>query len=117
MDDGRFELIIITQFGDQFQNVPGGVGYVDEIIREAGLPTDAPIKPDDEAWLYACLNALDRRFGHDLRVRLVNPMSLYGLYLALRFRFRGYPTVITPRGRVLVQPAIEELVRIIEDII
>lgn len=116
MDGRQFELIIITQHGDQIQSVPGGVGYVDEMIREAGLPgQSAPMNAEN--WLPACLRALSRRFGHSLCIRLVNPMSFYGLYLALRFRFRGYPAVITPDGRVIVEPAIDELIGILEKII
>jgi hypothetical protein len=117
MESGRFELIIITQHGGQFQGVPGGVGYVDEIIREARLPAESPTARGEEAWLPACLRALNRRFKHQLTVRLVNPMSFYGLYLALRFRFRGYPAVITPDGRLFVAPSPEELIRILEAIV
>lgn len=117
MESGRIELIIITQHGDQFQGVPGGVGYVDEMIREAGLPAGSPPAGGDVAWLSTCLRALNRRFRRQITVRLVNPMSLYGLYLALRFRFRGYPAVITPDGQVYVEPAPEELIRILEAIV
>jgi hypothetical protein len=115
--EGRpFELIIITQYGDQIQSAPGGVGYVDEMVHEAGLPARSS-PADDETWLATCLRALNRRFGHRIRVRLVNPMSFYGLYLAFRFRFRGYPAVITPNGRVLVEPSVEELIGIIKEIV
>jgi len=116
MDKSRIELIIITQHGDQYQGVPGGVGYVDEMIREAGLPTGSPPTAGDETWLPASLAAINHRFGRRVRVRLINPMSFYGLYLSFRFRFRGYPAVITPDGHVFVQPSIEELIRIIENI-
>jgi hypothetical protein len=116
MDESRFELIIVTQHGDQYQGVPGGVGYVDEIIREARLSSESPPSADDETWLPASLDAINRRFGRRVLVRLINPMSLYGLYLSFRFRFSGYPAVITPDGHVFVQPSLEELLRIIENI-
>lgn len=116
MDKSRFELIIITQHGGQYQGVPGGVGYVDEMIREADLPTASPPPADDETWLSVSLAAVKRRFGRQVRVRLINPMSLYGLYLSIRFRFKDYPAVITPDGRLFVQPSTEDLIRIIENI-
>jgi hypothetical protein len=114
MGENRFELIIVTQHGDQYQGVPGGMGYVDEMIHEAGLSTESAPAADEEAWLPASFAAINRRFGRRVRVRLINPMSPYGLYLSFRFRFRGYPAVITPDGHVFVQPSIEELVRVIE---
>lgn len=115
MDRAGFELIVISQYGDHFQSVPGGMGYVDEMIREAGLSPDTTPADENEAWLHACLKALNRRFGRRVRVRLVNPMSLAGLYLSLRFRFRGYPAVITPDGRALVSPSPEQLFEVLED--
>lgn len=118
MGQGRvIVLLIVTPLGDQVHSVPGGVGYVDEMLREAGLSTEARPKTNDETWLPACLSELNRRFGHAVRVRLVNPMSLQGLYLSIRYRFRGYPAVIMPDGQVLVQPSIEELIRTLSNIV
>jgi hypothetical protein len=43
-------------------------------------------------------------------------MTLTGLYLAVRFRVRRFPSVILPDGRVYFQPSAAEISQIIANL-
>jgi hypothetical protein len=78
-------------------HVPGGFAYADQMLTEAGLadPLSQVLEPGDEAlWLRQCVSYLDRRFQRWLRVQLIEPLSLPGLFRVLRYRIRSYPTFI-----------------------
>lgn len=116
MKQNRADLVIITPQVSQLHHMPAGMVYTDGILDEARL-TDRLNKAGPEiSWLTECLKTLKRRFGRRVRVRLVDPMTLTGLYLTVRFCIRRFPSVILPDRRVYFQPSVAEISQIIADL-
>lgn len=116
MKQNRADLVIITPQVSQMHHMPAGMVYIDGILDEARL-TDRLNKTGPEiTWLTECLNAIKQRFGRRVRVRLIDPMTLTGLYLTVRFRVRRFPSVILPDGRVYFQPSAAEISQIIANL-
>jgi hypothetical protein len=93
----RIVLEIVTPHAGMIHHMPGGFAYADQMLGEAGLANrlNYALDTDDEAlWLRRCLYYLDRRFNRWLRVRLIEPLSLLGLFKVIRHRIRTYPTFI-----------------------
>lgn len=65
-----------------------------EVYEEAGLADELSVQQLPDRWLFASLDGLRRQYPEQLHVRWVSPYSLLGLYVAIRFRIRTYPTVI-----------------------
>lgn len=105
--------MIVTPIGGQVQRVPGGMVYVDEMLREAQLEDAVDREGEEGDWLAQTLLMLKRRFGRQVYVRLVDQMSLAGLYMAIRYRLRHYPVIITPDGRKYYQPSPADLQQIV----
>jgi hypothetical protein len=85
--------------------MPSGFIYADGML-DAQL--SKALETDDEAlWLRRCVYYLERRFQRWLQVRLIEPMSLLGLFKIVRHRIRTYPTFImggeTYTGRDLTE--------------
>jgi hypothetical protein len=77
--------------------MPGGLTYTSQMLTEAGLTgqlNEALETGDESLWLRRCVYYLERRFQRWLRVQLIEPMSLLGLFKAVRHRIRTYPTFI-----------------------
>jgi hypothetical protein len=76
------------------QSAPGGLGYLSEMF-EAGKLRDKLSQPQAQAaWLLTSIRKLQHRHPRRIQVRWVDPHSLVGLYLAIRFRLRTFPVVI-----------------------
>ena len=73
---------------------PGGIGYLAEMYDAANLSDELSVRQLPDGWLFPSLAKLRRRYRGRLRTRWVNPYSLLGLYLAVRFHIRSYPTII-----------------------
>jgi hypothetical protein len=110
-------MLIVMPGISQFQNVTGGLAYVSEMMAEAKLGDRKDETPVDVAWLRELLRTMRRRLGRRVLVRLLDPMTLAGLFVVIRYRIRHYPSVVTPRGHVLVHPDVEEVIqRIAEEL-
>ncbi len=101
----RAILEVVTPHTDMIHHMPGGFAYADEMLANQisqALETD-----DETLWLRRCLYYLDRRFQRWLQVRLIEPLSLLGLFKVVRYRIRTYPTFIiggeTYTGRDLAE--------------
>lgn len=73
---------------------PGGIGYLAEMLEAANLKDQLSVQQLPDGWLFPSLARLRRRYRGRLRTRWVNPYSFLGLYLAVRFRIRLYPTIM-----------------------
>lgn len=109
------DVIIVTPYVSQLHHVPAGMVYVDEMLVEAQLGEDQSELTGSE-WLEQCLQQLKRRFRRRVRVRLLDPMTLNGLFFVIRHRIRHFPTVVMENGLVLVQPTVETVVSTVEEI-
>ncbi|MBN1993632.1 MAG: hypothetical protein JW953_13105 [Anaerolineae bacterium] len=89
-------LEVITPHAGMLHNMRGGLAYTDQILTEAGLsqPGQALENGEESLWLRRCLHYLDRRFQQWLRIQLIAPLSLPGLFRVVRYRIRTYPTFI-----------------------
>lgn len=116
MKPSRVDLVIITPHVDQLHHTPRGMIYVDGMLEEARLTDRLSPETEEINWLTGCLKALKRLYGRRVRVRLVNPMTLTGLYLTIRYRIRQYPSVIMPDGRVYFQPSAEEISQVVANL-
>lgn len=73
---------------------PGGLGYLAEMLEAGDLRDELSVRQQPDGWLFPSLTRLRRRYRGRLRTRWVNPYSLLGLYLAIRFHIRSYPTIM-----------------------
>lgn len=89
-----FTLTVLSLAQASVGSVPGGLGYVAEMYDAASLSDDLSRRQVPDAWLAASLERLRRRFRGRLRVRWVNPYSLGGLYLSVRYRIRSFPAIM-----------------------
>jgi hypothetical protein len=88
------ELIIVSPSAGLLRSAPGGLGYLQEIYREAGLEDDLSRTQLPDQWLVKSLGRLRLRHPGRLRIRWVDPYSPSGFYLTLRFRIRSFPAII-----------------------
>jgi hypothetical protein len=93
----RAVLEIVTPHASMVDHMPGGLAYTSQMLSEAGLTgrlNEALETGDETLWLRRCLSYLERRFQRWLQIRLIEPMSLLGLFKVIRHRIRTYPTFI-----------------------
>ena len=91
------EVLTITVVSPSNASVgaaPGGIGYLAEMYDAANLSDELSIRQLPDGWLFLSLVRLRRRYRGRLRTRWVNPYSLLGLYLVVRFHIRSYPTIM-----------------------
>ena len=101
----RVILEVVTPHAGLLHHMPRGIAYADKMLAER---FSKALESDDEAlWLRRCIHYLDRRFHRWLQVRFITPLSLPGLFKAVRYRIRTYPTFIfggaTYSGRDLAE--------------
>jgi hypothetical protein len=70
------------------------MGYLEEMLDAANLRDELSVRQLPDSWLFSSLARLRRRYRGRLRARWVNPYSLLGLYLAVRFHIRAYPAIM-----------------------
>jgi len=102
-------LTVLSARNPLTQSVPGGLGYVTEMFDEARLRDGLSYQQLPDEWLIHSLNRLRRQYRKRLRLRWVDPHSLSGLYLSVRFRIRKFPAVIIDRELVYNGEQPEEL--------
>jgi hypothetical protein len=93
----RAVLEIVTPHADVVNHMPGGLTYTSQMLTEAGLTSqlnEAMETGGESLWLRRCVYYLERRFQRWLRIQLIEPMSLVGLFKVIRHRIRTYPTFI-----------------------
>jgi hypothetical protein len=91
------DLLIITVISPgsaSMGGAPGGIGYLAEMYEAANLRDELSVRQQTDRWLFPSLARLRRRYPGRLRTRWVNPHSFLGLYLAVRFHIRSYPTIM-----------------------
>ena len=113
MKTNRVDVVVVTPHASQLHHVPTGMIYVDEMLSQANLWDRVDQQQSDLVWLATCLKAITRKFGHIVRVRLLDPMTLLGLYFVIRYRIRVYPTVVMPDGTTIFHPSSEEFLQTI----
>ena len=108
-------LTVLSARNPLTQSVPGGLGYVTEMFDEARLRDGLSYRQLPDEWLVHSLNRLRRQYRKQLRLRWVDPHSLSGLYLSVRFRIRKFPAVIIGGELVYNSDAPEELEALIAE--
>ena len=85
-------LEVVTPHAGVIHHMPRGFAYADKMLNDR---ISKAAQTDDEArWLHHCLHFLDRRFQRWLKIRLIEPFSLFGLFKVVRHRIRTFPTFI-----------------------
>jgi hypothetical protein len=87
----------VTPHASMINHMPGGLTYTSQMLTEAGLTgqlNEAMETGGESLWLRRCVYYLERRFQRWLRIQLIEPMSLAGLFKVIRHRIRTYPTFI-----------------------
>jgi hypothetical protein len=93
----RAVLEIVTPHAGVVNHMPGGLTYTSQMLTEAGLTgqlNEAMETGGESLLLPRCVYYLERRFQRWLRIQLIEPMSLAGLFKVIRHRIRTYPTFI-----------------------
>lgn len=108
-------LTVISARNPLVQSVPGGLGYVTEMFDEARLRDGLSHQQLPDAWLAQCLSRLRRQYRKRLRLRWVDPHSVSGLFLAVRFRIRKFPAIIIDKELVYNGDVPEELEALIAE--
>lgn len=79
------------------QSAPGGLGYLSEMFEAGKLRDRLTYEQIPDAWLVESLKKLQRRYPKRIKTRWVDPHSLTGLYIVIRFRIRSFPAIIVGR--------------------
>jgi len=87
-------ITVVSPGSASVGGAPGGIGYLAEMYDAANLSDELSVRQLPDRWLFPSLARLRRRYHGRLRTRWVNPYSVLGLYLAVRFRIRSYPTIM-----------------------
>lgn len=94
------ELIIVSPSATILRSAPGGLGYLLEMYQEARLEDELSRDQMPDQWLVKSLRRLRFRHPGRLQIRWVDPYSLLGFYLILRFRIRTFPAIILEKSLV-----------------
>ena len=97
------DLLVVAPADDTTQHAPTGFIFADEIFTQAGWKDKLSADQAKSYDLRRTLAYLVRRFPHRIKIHWVDPMSLRGLYLKLRFRLRSFPAVLVfARGEMSI---------------
>jgi hypothetical protein len=88
------DLTVISPSAATLQSAPGGLGYLSEMFEAGKLKDELSHRQINDAWLLSSIRKLQRRHPKRIRARWVDPHSIVGLYLVIRFHLRTFPTVI-----------------------
>lgn len=88
------KLTIVSPGNPLMSSAPGGLGYLSEIFHAARLKDGLTANQTPDAWLARSLARLKRRYPGRIQARWVDPHSLLGMVLVLRFRIRKFPIMI-----------------------
>ena len=95
------ELLILAPDTAMLHHAPSGFTFTGEVFKEAKLRDSLSAEQKITADLERAVHYLTRRFPRRIRVQWVDPWSFGGLWCAVRFRVRHYPTVIVNRRTLL----------------
>jgi hypothetical protein len=87
-------LTVVSPSAGMLQSAPGGLGYLSEVFEAGRLRDDISHRQNHDAWISASIKKLQRRHPKRIQVRWVDPHSLMGLYLVVRFRLKKFPVVL-----------------------
>jgi hypothetical protein len=88
------DLTIVSPSAATLQSAPGGLGYLSEMFEAGKLKDELSHRQMEDAWLFSSIRKLQHRHPKRIRARWVDPHSLMGLYLVIRFHLRTFPSVI-----------------------
>ncbi len=107
-------VTIIASGHDLVGYGPRGLWFVDEVLDEANLRAEKAAQLDVFARRVRVLGrALQREFGGRVKLRLLNPWTLGGLWFVVRHRVRTFPCVVIDRQSYELETSLEELVEAI----
>ena len=86
--------ILIVAPSDESGHPPEGFIFANEVFEEAGLKDKVTASQSISKELRRELSYLVRRYPRRLQIHWVEPLSLRGLYVRIRFRLRTYPAIL-----------------------
>jgi hypothetical protein len=86
--------ILIVAPSDESGHPPSGFIFANEVFEQAGLKDKVTASQATFKDLRRELSYLVRRYPKRLRVHWVEPLSLRGLYVKIRFRLHAYPVIL-----------------------
>jgi len=94
------DLWVIAAPGtDIFPLAPSGAVVAEDFLTQARLKDKVTAQQEVAYAVRRALAYLHHRFPGRLRVRWVNPWSLYGLWFCWRHKVRRIPSLLLPDGR------------------
>ena len=93
------ELWVIAPGREIFPLAPSGAVVAEDFLTQAQIQDQVTSRKELAYTVQRALAYLQHRFPGRIRVRWVNPWSLFGLWFCWRHRVRGIPSLILPDGR------------------
>ncbi len=90
-----------------FPLAPNGATVAEDFLSQARLKDPITQHKEVDHTVRRALAYLQHRFPGRLRVRWVNPWSLFGLWFCWRHRVRQIPGLLLPDGRLLALQDLE----------
>lgn len=94
-------LTVVSSSAAMLQSAPGALGYLSEVFEAGKLRDRLSHEQMPDAWLPQTVRRLQRRYPRRIHARWVDPHSLMGLYLVIRFRIRSFPAIIVDNKQAL----------------
>jgi hypothetical protein len=110
-------IIIFTPPEDYTQHAPLGFIFTNELFAAQKLKDPISDAQQLSFDLIKTLSYLKNRYPQRVRIRFVNPWSLFGLWVAVRYRLRSFPAIILNRDLVLTGEDIKSLSQHVADLL
>ena len=99
MAASELELWVVAPGGEIFPLAPSGAMVAEDFLTQAQLKDPVTAHKELAYAIRRALVYLQHRFPGRLRVRWVNPWSLFGLWFCWRHHVRRIPSLVLPDGR------------------
>jgi hypothetical protein len=110
-------LITVVARGDELMRGggPAGFGLAGQVFSESGLEDAAEVaRPGFWQKLRILERAIAREFGNQVKLRIINPWSLEGLWYCTRRRIRQFPCMVIADQPLPLDTPQREIIEIIE---
>lgn len=94
--NAKLVITVVTRGDDMGHGTPDGFHYVGEMFAEAGLRDGLGDSEADAMWqrLRVLQRGIQRELKHPVVLRIINPWTIEGLWLVVRYRLRDFPRVL-----------------------
>lgn len=111
------ELLVYAPREDFARHGTTGFGYTSQLFSAYRWNDNISEIQDLTNKLRRTLGYLQRRYPRRIRVQWVDPWSLGGLWIAFRYRLRGFPAVLINRETVLKGEELKSLTQRVAEIL